>query len=190
MKKRKLRAGFTLVEMLVCILILALLVAGMGSGMSAALRVYRDSIFESDSASLAGILNNAVGDVLRYSEDIKTNAPFRDASGASLPAGEGAGAVNFVFTNVEYGVKDAYFYIPERAEGSTRGPLQLKTLTSSIPKDIVNQGAYPALGIRDFIVTYDTAKKLYTISYTIYSTADTQKARAEQCAVRLLNAPA
>ena len=191
--KRRGKAGFTLVEMLASVLILALLVVGMGSGMSAAVRVYRDSIFESDSASLAAMLNNSLSDLLRYAEDLvtadKNGGPFLDRAGMPLPTGDSPGAVNFVFSNLEYGVQQAYFYTPTQEDGTVGGPLQLKTLTDTIPTDLLNQGAYPALQVGDFTIEYDAPQELFRISYTISSTSDLGKTHDVQCTVRLLNPP-
>lgn len=193
MKKCNRKAGFTLVEMLVSLLILVLLVVGMGSGLSAATRVYRDSIFESNSAALESTLNDTLGDVLRYSEELVTvtanGHPFVNAGGQQLPTGNDAGAVNFVFSNAEYGVQQAYFYTPVQDDGTVGGPLQMKTLNSSIPVDLINKGAYPALCVGDFVITYEETEGLFQISYTIFGAADTARTRQVQCTVRMLNKP-
>ena len=73
MKKYFNRSGFTLIEVMTALLITVMLVVAMGTSMSAGMRIYKDATFESDSASMAGILNTALGDILRYSEDVKVN---------------------------------------------------------------------------------------------------------------------
>lgn len=186
------KSGFTMVEMLASLLILALMAAGMSGGMSAALNVYQDSVFESDSTSMAATVNTALEDLLRYSERMKLAADqsgghFRTLSGLTLPAGEEAGAVNFVFTNLEYALVDAYFFTPTNDQGEPSGVIQLKTLGDDTPRDLLNKGAYPNLEISNLNVKYDTDNQVYLISYKIYSTLDTELTKDGKCTVRLLN---
>ena len=182
-------AGFTMIEMVATLMILALLAVGMGGGMSSALRVYRDSVFESDSASLESTLNTALEDILRYSQDVKEAADqeggqFKTQSGQLLPTGTDAGAVNFVFTNLEYDVIDAYFFTPTHDDGTVGGALQMKTLSDDTPRDLVNKGAYPGLEVANFKISYDSDRKAYSVEYTIFSADDSTKTREVICTVR------
>lgn len=207
MRKLRSRSGMTLVEVMVSLLILTLLVTVMGTGMETAVRVCSDSLFESHSASLAGIVNTALGDVLRYAQDIRTSdSGFTDASGARISR------AGFVFTNLEYGVQDVYFFTPVAEDGSCTGILQLKSLhyvrdTDEIAvTDLVNSGAYPNLAITNFEAVYvapgtiaeitlndgtvvETSRGGYFyITYTIVSTIDNTKTREVETIARLLNA--
>ena len=186
------KSGFTMVEMLASLLILALMAAGMSGGMSAALNVYQDSVFESDSTSMAATVNTALEDLLRYSERMKLakdqpGEHFRTFSGLTLPADDEPGAVNFVFTNLEYALVDAYFFTPTNDQGEPSGVIQLKTLGDDTPRDLVNKGAYPNLEISNLNVKYDTDNQVYLISYKIYSTLDAELTKEGKCTVRLLN---
>lgn len=186
------KSGFTMVEMLASLLILALMAAGMSGGMSAALNVYQDSVFESDSTSMAATVNTALSDLLRYSERMKLaeDQPgdhFRTLSGLTLPAGEEAGAVDFVFTNLEYALVDAYFYTPASDQGTSSGVIQLKTLGDDTPRDLLNKGAYPNMEITGLNVEYDSTVQVYRISYKICSTLDPELTKDGKCTVRLLN---
>ena len=135
MKKYFNRSGFTLIEVMTALLITVMLVVAMGTSMSAGMRIYKDATFESDSASMAGILNTALGDILRYSEDVKVNqgtasnpqAGFIDSDGQYIVREQ----VAFVFTNMEYGIRDAYFYIPTVSGSENEGILQMKNLKNS-----------------------------------------------------------
>ena len=190
-KKLKGKTGFTLIEMLASMLILVLLILGMDMGMSAASRVYSESVFESNSGSLSGILNTAIGDVLRYSEDIKINpGTFEDSDGNILPKED----VGFVFTNYEYGVRNAYFYTEILDDGTSRGTLQMKNLRKSNVQELVNTGAYPHLEITNFVITYvpptvsGTAEGGYfNVEYDILDTQKDSRRRHTETVVRLMN---
>lgn len=187
MRKLKSKAGFTLMEMMVSIFILVLLVSAMGTGMDSGLRIYKDAIFESNSATLSGIVNTAVGDMLRYAEDIKLVSPAKD--------------IDFVFTNKEYGVADAYFYIGDGVE-SDLGTLYLKNARdgNNDTVDLLNSGAYPELEIANFKVHYVAPGALdgaggtlrggyFELEYDIISSKDrTKEARHVASIVRHLNA--
>lgn len=194
MNKLKNKAGFTLMEMLVAIMILVFLVIGIGVGMDAGSRIYREATFETDSASLAGILNTNLGDILRYSTNIKVNPDyFQGADGTNLSKDE----VGFVFTSWEYGVEDAYFYTPVLQGGTSMGVLQLKNLNDIQVIELVNKGAYPDLAVSNFELTYVAPGTnseggagrggYFNVSYTIYSESNTAHARNVETVVRLVN---
>lgn len=174
--KLKSKAGMTLMEMMVSLLIMVLLVLAMGTGMNAGVRVYNDANFESNSASLAANINTALTDMLRYAQDVKT------------PTGEGA--PDFVFTNLEYGLRDAYvecdengilkiYFWAESAGGTTP--------TVPEPKALVNSGSYNKLTVKDdFTITpyEDTRGRYFLIDYTI--TSPDGKTRDTEAVVRLM----
>lgn len=94
MKKQRFRrnkAGVTLTETLVTVMILSLLAAALISGSQAAMGVYRDSVFVSDSANVSDTLRTALADVLRYADGVETaEGAVRFRSTAyGIPAGEG-----------------------------------------------------------------------------------------------------
>jgi len=69
--KSKLRArrGMTLTEVITAVLILSLVAAGMAAGVSASLRIYRQSVTLSDAQTLTSTLSIALMDELRYAQN-------------------------------------------------------------------------------------------------------------------------
>ena len=204
MKKLLNKKGFTLIELLATMVIMLLVLSAIGVGMDGASRMYEDATFAADSSNLAGILNSALGDILRYSRDIHTTAEttypyvqqvgadhvFVDSTSARVPD------VDFVFTSIEYGIQDAYFYTPIDENDEFLGVLQLKNLRNVKTTELVNAGAYPNLGITDFRITYTLESEdsttvggaYFKIEYTIYSLTDPTKTKDVECIVRMLNA--
>lgn len=72
--KRKLRSssGFTLLESLVAIAILALMLTALGAGTAASVRVYKQSTALSEANILSSTLFEAISDELRFAADITT----------------------------------------------------------------------------------------------------------------------
>ena len=179
MKKLKSKAGITLIEMMVSLLILVFLVVGMGPGMETASRIYREATFETDSGMLARIINNAMGDILRYAEDVDTEKNWKnDPHPPEIP---------FVFTSYDYRIQDAYFYLPEDANGNAKGVLQMKNLRNGSIVDLVNTGAYPDLQLSGLEVVFDKDNGIFTIRYIISSISDPAKTRDISHVVRLMN---
>lgn len=194
MKKLKTKAGMSLMEVMVALLIMVLLVVGMGTGMDAGMRVYADAHFESSSASMAGIVNTSLNDVLRYAQDI--HAP--EATLTPPPLG------GLVFTNLEYGLRDAYFVVP--SDGDGKGSIQIIAPTAEgvKTKALVNSGAFPELQVISFSITYiakgasgsfttvdGTTKTvndggLFYVQYKI-ANKDGTKTRDAETVVRLMN---
>ncbi len=189
MKKLASKSGLTLIEMLVTILILVFLVLGIGTCMDSALNIYDEAKFESNSASMANIVNTSLADILRYSDNLTDKGEtvsgyFTDSSGTKVAN------VDFVFTNYEYAVRDAYFTV------SDDGVLRIKNLGDSNAVELVNTGAYPDLKISSFKLTY-TAKGTDTdgnptggyfeINYTIYSDKDSNLTKDITYIVRSMN---
>ena len=189
MKKLASKSGLTLIEMLVTILILVFLALGIGTCMDSALNIYDESKFESNSASMANIVNTSLADILRYSDNLTdkretVSGYFTDSSGTKVTN------VDFVFTNYEYAVRDAYFTV------SDDGVLRIKNLGDSNAVELVNTGAYPDLKISSFELTY-TAKGTDTdgnptggyfeINYTIYSDKDSSLTKDITYIVRSMN---
>ena len=195
MKKNRCNGGFTLIEMLCAILIMVFLIIGMGAGMESGMRIYRDAIFESESATLQGIVNTSLGDILRYSTKTRAMTPSELAEHGSDAgiAHVSDSTKRYVFTSLDYGIQDAYFYIKPHASGSNRGPVQMKNLRNAMTTDLVNIGAYPNLEIADFSIVYSPRVApgieggYYMISYKIYSKTDETKVRNVESIVRVMN---
>lgn len=168
--KKKANAGFTLMEMLVTLVVMVLLTVGIGVGMNSATQAYRSAIFDSDSAMLANTVNTSLGDMLRYSKNVRSDTDH-----------------GFLFTNLEYGVQDGYFY-----GTSADGVLQLYDSQSSKAVELVNSGAYPDLKIENLSVEYVSEgdsggrKGYFNVSYDIVSATNSSLTREVTTVIRLL----
>ena len=187
MKKLKNNAGFSLIELLCALLILVILVMAIGVGMDTGTKLYFDATFEAESATLAGILNTSIGDILRFSSVTKTE----DIT--NVPEGFDRAEVPYVFTSVDYGIQHAYFYTPVYEDGTSKGVLQMKNLKNDKVVELVNTGAYPDLVIYDFEFPFEPRKNpgieggYFTVSYKIASKSDPTKIREVEMIVRLMN---
>lgn len=141
MKKLTKKKGFTLTEMLVALLIMILLTGVIMIGIQAGSEIYRNSLFESESETMASTVNMALSDILRYASCGSTQTPVS-------------------FTNSGYDIQSGHFltedgriYITERSE-EDEGKLAL-----------LNEKSYSSLKIQDFSIQYDD--NVYTGSYII-----------------------
>ncbi len=192
MKKLKSKKGMTLVEMLATLVILVFLVVGVGTCMSSAIRIYDKATFEADSATLAGIVNTTLSDMLRFSK-VRNDGNYINYDGTKISD------TTFVFTSKEYGITDAYFIISQN-EDRTNGVIQLGTLRNSETRELINTGAYP-----DIIIDYATFQIDYVdegehteegtelragyfdISYEIHSAKDSGMTKKIDHVVRVMN---
>lgn len=67
MKKLKSQKGFTLAEMLICVVTLLLLAGICTAGTNVAMNSYNHSLFESNSQMLESTLDMYLGDIIRHS---------------------------------------------------------------------------------------------------------------------------
>lgn len=165
MEKLRSRAGFTLIETMITLLILVILVMGMDSGMQTAVRVYKEATFFADSHSLASMLDTSLGDVLRYSEKIFPAEDLENQMG---------GEISCVFTNAEYGMKNAYI----DWNLNRRPCLWLRNTENSTSVDLLNGGAFPDMTVTEFTYRFDGTK--YVVNFTISSLDNTQHYAVER----------
>lgn len=193
MKKLAKKSGFTLIEMLATLLILVFLILGIGTGMDSAVRIYDEAKFEANSASMANIVNTSLGDILRYADNLTVVDPdvgyFEDSSHTRVPN------VDFVFTNYEYAVRDAYFSLKDGSNNDD-GILRLRNLTNGSVVELVNTGAYPDMKIGDFKLEYKALDKdaagntiggYFTVTYKVYSEKDSNLTKDVQYIIRCMN---
>lgn len=173
------RKGFSLMEMMVTLLILVLLVMGMDSGLRAAIRVYDEAVFYSDSRTLAGMLDTTLSDLFRFSEQIK---PVSSVSSEDLYDSMGQ-KIDYVFTNAEYGMNDAY--IEWYADIAPN--LQLKNLKNSNFYSLLNSGAFPGMSISSFSYSYNPDEAMYTVHYVISSKNGSMSYDAGQRHIPVMN---
>ena len=207
MKKLMKKGGFSLIEMMCALLIMVLLIMAIDVGLKAGGTIYQDATFEAESGTLAGILNTSLGDILRYSIDVReTTATEREKYGndVGIPEAGGTGKY-YVFTSLDYGIQDAYFYVPFHENGTNMGVLQMKNTRNPNVVELVNTGAYPNLVVSDFHITYSPRETeenedlnnvndidvvqggYFEISYQIISELDSSKTRMVETIVRVMN---
>ena len=195
MKKLTKKGGFSLIEMMCALLILVLLIMAIDVGFKAGGTIYQDATFEAESATLAGILNTSLGDILRYSIDVReTTATEREKYGNDVGIPHASDSTkHYVFTSLDYGIQDAYFYVPFHENGTNMGALQMKNTRNPNVVELVNTGAYPNLVVSDFNITYSPPSGLgvqggyFEITYQIISELDSSKTRMVNTIVRVMN---
>lgn len=195
MRKNRKNAGFSLIEMMCALLIMVFLTMGVGVSVDAGANIYRDAIFESESATLAGILNTSIGDILRYSIDIRpVTATEKSEQGDDIGIPHATdSSKRYVFTSMDYGIQDAYFSIPLHITGQNMGPVQLKNLRNPNVVELVNTGAYPDLVVSEFKIHFSPRIApgieggYFEISYKITSESDSTKTREVSTIVRVMN---
>lgn len=159
MKKIKSQKGFTLIEMLACVVVLLLIGGICSAGMNLATRSYNESVYESDSQMLEDTLNLYLCDILRHATSVQTET---DA---------GVTEKNVIsFTNVAYQIYDGHIEVSERKEG-TGGTFLVYESSNGQGALIVGENVYAeTLYVTDFVLKYNPEKKYFTGYYTIQST--------------------
>ena len=158
-------SGMTLMEMLAAILVLTLLVTAMGTGMDGAMEVYGASLFETDSAMLARILNEAMTDVLRFAQiQIREDGEI-------------------VLRYEKYGLMEGIL-------GESEGKIVLQTENGV--QLLANPGVYGDLSVQAFRLEYipemDAAGR-HGFWYACYEITDGMRVRNAEISVRPMNAP-
>lgn len=154
MKKLKSKKGFTLLEMLACVVTLLLLTGICTMGTNLAVNSYNRSMFETDSQSLEATLEMYLGDLLRHATIELEEEDFESET-----------KVIKSITNMSYGVyqgklklEDGRFYI-------------CKTPTDETGVLLLSENVYTkTLKITEFYLEYNEAGQYVTGSYTIQST--------------------
>ena len=166
MRKIKNKKGFTLIEMLACVVTLLLIGMIVSTGMNLATMSLRETTFESDSQMLESTLNMYIGDILRHATDVK-----EDATGVT-------------FTNDAYYIDEGTLEIDlSKSEISGAGYL---VCTSQLDEEgstgtlLANEGTYAGcLFVKDFTLNYDENKGVFHGSYVIVSSATTSTKTCE-----------
>ena len=156
-RQLKNRRGFTLVELLCAMLIMALLGMVVSVGVSTAVRVQRESTFIAHSDVLTATLNTSMSDVLRYST-VNTQKTEERHDG------------NIYFSNQEYMISDGYIFVDENGHVG----VHMNDTDDSV-RYFISKGAYTGLEVKAdgtpaegaFSLTYDPTTRLFTGSYTV-----------------------
>ncbi|MEG1578144.1 MAG: prepilin-type N-terminal cleavage/methylation domain-containing protein [Oscillospiraceae bacterium] len=169
MKKRATR-GFTVVEMLMAMLILAIVGVGLTTGISSAIGVYHTSVFTSESQLLTGTLDTALADVLRYAKYEKA-------------ATEEEGDTTAHFSNTNYRVVNGSLLADE-------GRLKMNPTDGEPTKDtllnLLSDSAYSTMSLRDLTLKYEDTTHVFSGSYTLVSTRDSTLTKTVNFAYRTL----
>ena len=174
--RAKEKGGFTLVETLVCVGIVALLAVGAGTLLNGSSHIYRSSVFESDSTTLSGTLNTALSDLLCCAD----LSPAQPSGNGIYIENAGKQAYTFSSTSLNYPLSRAHFAL------SGNGILQAVSGSGDI-YEVVNTGAYPNLKVTGFSCNYDGGSFL-KISYSITGkNGGTGTREVKDYTVRLLN---
>ncbi|MEA4971832.1 MAG: type II secretion system protein [Candidatus Metalachnospira sp.] len=168
-KKSKLnrKDGFTLLESIVTLTIVLIITVCVTIGISASNRLYRKSLFYSESEILSSIIDVALSDILRYSSNV-----------TSLDGKVSFSNINYGVANGHLLVKDGRIYInlsdenPDDVSGS-----HLKTLVGNNTYTSINASA----------LTIDYSDEIYTGSYTLTSTLDTSLSKTFEFTFRTLS---
>ena len=155
MKKIKSKKGFTLVEMLACIIALLLLTGICTMGTNMALNSYNRSMFESDSQMLESTLDMYLGDILRHSTlELETQAL------------ENGNKKIKNLTNMSYGIYQGMIGVSDDGRFCV-----YKTPTDTTGVLLLNENVYTkTLKISDFKLEYNEVGQYVEGSYTIEST--------------------
>ena len=147
MKKLKNAKGFTLVETLTCMLMLVILGGICSTGMEFAMKCYQETVFESNSQTLASSLEVYMSDILRYATDVKTTGSA-DADGYKVVTG---------FTNPVYQMYEGMIAVSTEDETSGKMVIYTRPAGEAARKEylIVGHGMYAEdMYITDFILKY------------------------------------
>ncbi|MBR5126811.1 MAG: type II secretion system protein [Roseburia sp.] len=151
MNKLKKKNGFTLIEMLVCTVIMLLVGAMCGTGVKLAIKSLDATNFESSSQMLESTLDIYISDILRHASNVTDDG------------------TKIIFDNSAYYIKRGSLKIDEVSNGI--GYLvctSTKADETQIEMLVANKGVYAdALYIKDFLLNYDATAGIFEGSYSI-----------------------
>lgn len=169
MKRLANNKGFTMVEMLVCVIILLMIAMMCSTGFGIAVKSYQASLYESDSQMLQSTLDSYMGDILRHSRDVHT-----DATGNVTD-----------FTNTAYKIQIGKMEVRPLTASNGGMLLLYKDPTDTVPDLAISSKIYgDDLYIADFEMSYDNTTKLFTGKYKIKSRILTGKEKECEFAYR------
>lgn len=153
MKKWKSKKGFTLVEMLVCVLTLLLVGAICSTATGISVKSYQKSRFETDSQMLEATLDLIFSDMFRY-------ATYVTLDGDNVTA--------FKNSNYDNGNNDMKIMIP--AEGEAHANKFVIQMGANASVLLIGENIYvDTLEVSDFELKYDQVKKIFRGNYIIRS---------------------
>ena len=173
-KKYKSQRGFTLVEMLACVIVLLLVGLLCSTGLNLALDSYQRSVYESNSQMLESTLDTYLGDILRHARSVSSST-------------DGEGNEIISFTNGTYQIYEGYICVLSE-EQKNGGVFLIYKDAEAEPTLMVSSNVYGGdLYIKDFILSYDEATQMFTGAYVIKSTLLTNVERECEFAYRAVS---
>lgn len=161
MRKLKSNKGFTLVEMLACVITLLLIGMICTTGMNFALNSYQRSVFESDSQMLEDTLNMYIGDILRHATSIETEIQEPDETGSKKVVS---------FTNAEYQIYEGRIEVPEKTD-DVGGNFLVYESKNGQGNLLAGEMVYAStLYVEKFVLKYNENTGVFTGYYIIKST--------------------
>ena len=154
--RQKIRSskGFTLVEMLACVVILLLMGVVCSTGINLANNSYQVSLYESNSQMLESTLDSYLGDILRHATSVQT---------------ETDGDMVLYFTNESYQMYDGWISVSPREEDAG-GMFIICRDRDTTPSLLVSGNVYAeTLYVEGFTLHYDADTQLFTGTYVIKS---------------------
>ena len=168
MRKLKNKKGFTMIEMLVCVVTLMLLCMIVTTGSNLATMSMNASLFESESQMLKATLDLSLGDMLRHATDVvleNDGKTVKSFCNSAYYIDNGKIKVD----TKDSGITDAgYLICTSDTDGSSRGLL------------VANKGIYvKEMYVTDFKLSYDKDTHVFSGSYVIVSKLTTATKKCE-----------
>lgn len=161
MKKLKSNKGFTLVEMLACVITLLLLSAICGLGTDLAMQSYSESIFESDSQMLESTVDMYILDILRHAYDPVTS---------EIENPDNPNEKEIVsFSNRSYGILHGNIDLVDEPLDTRRGRLVVyRNAEDTTGTIILSENVYTGnILITDFKLWYNEEEGYFSGTYTL-----------------------
>ena len=155
-KKCKSQQGFTLVEMLACVIVLILLGLLCSTGLNMAVSSYQRSAYESNSQMLEGTLDTYLSDILRHASGVTETIDYN-------------GEEIISFTNKTYQIYGGRIDVLPK-ESANGGVFLIYKDNGDEPTLMLSNHVYGGdLYIESFTLEYDDVTKMFTGNYIIKS---------------------
>ena len=154
------KKGFTMIEMLVCVVTLMLLCMIVTTGSNLATSSMNASLFESESQMLKATLDMNIGDILRHATDVVQTVDEN-------------GKIQVSFCNSAYYIDNGKFQVDCKDSGITdAGYLTCTSDSDGTSRGylVANKGIYvKEMYVTDFELSYDESTRVFSGSYVIVS---------------------
>ena len=145
MKRLLNKKGFSFVEMIAAIAVLALMGVGLTTGLGAATDTYTDMMFTANAQVLEDSINTAFANTLRYASDVKDNAHFASDEYPSMLLGG-------------------------HVECNSQGRIMLVADDDTVTEQsswLLSDKTYTGYKVTDFSLTYASSTGMFNCTYRI-----------------------